>query len=69
LLIGFSSGVGGLGVGLLGRVADAYGLIPTVWALVAVAALAYGLTFALPKTRPATHFMPDMAAPELSRGS
>jgi MFS transporter, FSR family, fosmidomycin resistance protein len=69
LLIGFSSGVGGLGVGLLGRVADAYGLIPTVWSLVVVAALAYGLTFALPKTRPAPQFMPDIAAPELSRGS
>lgn len=69
LLIGFSSGVGGIGVGLLGKLADAYGLVPTVWSLVGVAGLAYGLTFALPKPRPAVRFMAEGAAPGLSRGN
>jgi FSR family fosmidomycin resistance protein-like MFS transporter len=53
LLIGLSTGLGGLLVGLLGRVADAFGLGPTLWVLVATSALAYALTFALPKTRAA----------------
>jgi FSR family fosmidomycin resistance protein-like MFS transporter len=49
LLIGFSTGVGGLIVAALGRVADAFGLGATLWTLVAIAGLAYALTFALPK--------------------
>jgi FSR family fosmidomycin resistance protein-like MFS transporter len=50
LLIGLSTGLGALGVGALGRVADAFGLLPVLWTLVGVASLAYGLTFMLPKT-------------------
>jgi FSR family fosmidomycin resistance protein-like MFS transporter len=50
LLIGLSTGIGGLGVGLLGTVADAFGLVPVIWTLAGVATLAYTLTFALPKT-------------------
>ncbi len=50
LLIGLSTGLGGLGVGALGRVADGFGLVPVLWTLVGVASLAYGLTFTLPKT-------------------
>jgi MFS transporter, FSR family, fosmidomycin resistance protein len=65
LLIGLSTGIGGLGVGLLGRVADWFGLMPVMWALVGIAVLAYALTFALPKTRPVAQFSLKQAAPEL----
>lgn len=62
LLIGLSTGLGGLGVGLLGRVADAFGLGQTLWTLVAVAAVAYALTFALPKSKTALHLSPENVA-------
>ncbi len=53
LLIGLSTGLGGLAVGVLGKVADAFGLTLTLWLLVGVAVVAYGLTFALPVRAPA----------------
>ena len=62
LLIGLSTGLGGLGVGALGKVADAYGLVPVMWALVGVATLAYLITLALPKTSPAVSFLPETQA-------
>ncbi|MDQ6766765.1 MAG: MFS transporter [Candidatus Eremiobacteraeota bacterium] len=62
LLIGLTTGVGGLGVGLLGRVADTYGLMTTLWTLVGVAALAYGLTFMLPKPSPVRRLAPEQYA-------
>lgn len=65
LLIGLSTGIGGLGVGLLGRVADSFGLMPVMWSLVGVAAVAYALTFALPKTQLVTQLRFEQAAPEL----
>ena len=65
LLIGLSTGIGGLGVGLLGRVADWFGLLPVMWGLVGIAVLAYALTFALPKIIPVAHFRLKQAAPEL----
>jgi len=65
LLIGLSTGIGGLGVAMLGRVADGFGLMPVMWALVGISALAYALTFALPKSRRVTHFNIEQAAPEL----
>jgi len=58
LLIGLSTGLGGLIVGALGRVADAFGLAPTLWTLVAIAVLAYALTFALPKTAATARLLP-----------
>lgn len=48
LLIGLSTGLGGLCVGVLGRAADAVGLGVVLWSLVGVAAVSYALTFALP---------------------
>lgn len=62
LLIGLSTGLGGLGVGLLGKAADAFGLATALWSLVAVAVVAYALTFALPNSRPALHFATDNIA-------
>ncbi len=53
LLIGLSTGLGGLGVGVLGKVADAFGLTLTLWLLVGVAVVAYALTLALPTQAPA----------------
>ncbi|MBV8164180.1 MAG: MFS transporter [Candidatus Eremiobacteraeota bacterium] len=58
LLIGLSTGLGGLIVAALGRVADAFGLAPTLWTLVAIAVLAYGLTFALPKAAATPRLLP-----------
>lgn len=48
LLIGLSTGLGGLCVGALGKLADSLGLGVALWSLVGVAALSYLLTFALP---------------------
>ena len=62
LLIGLSTGLGGLGVGLLGKIADGFGLTAALWSLVAVAAGAYALTFALPKSQPALHLAADNVA-------
>lgn len=58
LMIGLSTGLGGLVVAALGRVADAFGLGVTLWTLVAIAVVAYGLTYALPKTAPAPRLLP-----------
>jgi FSR family fosmidomycin resistance protein-like MFS transporter len=63
LLIGFSTGIGGLCVGALGRVADAFGLGFVLWILVGVAAASYALTFALPPVGPAAHFAREQASP------
>ena len=57
LLIGLSTGLGGLIVAALGSVADAFGLGATLWTLVVIATLAYGLTFTLPKTAPAPRLL------------
>jgi MFS transporter, FSR family, fosmidomycin resistance protein len=62
LLIGLSTGLGGLGVGLLGKIADGFGLSAALWSLVAVSAVAYALTYALPKPRPELHFATDRLA-------
>jgi len=48
LMIGFTSGIGGLAVGALGRLADVAGLTATLWALVAAGALGFALALALP---------------------
>jgi MFS transporter, FSR family, fosmidomycin resistance protein len=48
LLIGLSTGLGGLCVGALGKVADSLGLGIVLWSLVGIAALSYALTFVLP---------------------
>lgn len=48
LVIGFTSGLGGIGVALLGRVADLEGLRVVLWVLVAVAAAGTALTAFLP---------------------
>jgi MFS transporter, FSR family, fosmidomycin resistance protein len=48
LLIGLSTGLGGLCVGALGGVADKFGLTMTLWVLIGIAVLSYGLTFVLP---------------------
>ena len=47
LMIGFTSGLGGIGVALLGRVADIAGLSFVLWALVGVAAIAVALSLGL----------------------
>ena len=60
LMIGFTTGLGGLGVGLLGRFADVAGLIPTLWAVVAMAALASGLMLALPESEVTREPAPDL---------
>ena len=51
LLIGFTSGIGGLAVGALGRLADVSGLTITLWSLVGAAAAAFALALALPEVR------------------
>jgi len=48
LTIGFTSGLGGLAVGALGRLADVAGLLPTLWTLVGIAITAFLLALALP---------------------
>lgn len=48
LLIGLSTGIGSLIVAALGHVADTFGLLAVLWSLVALAALAYALSLALP---------------------
>lgn len=48
LLIGLSTGLGGLCVGALGKAADSLGLGIVLWSLVGIAALSYLLTFTLP---------------------
>jgi len=50
LMIGFTSGLGGLAVGALGRLADVAGLGATLWTLVVCALAAFVLTIALPAT-------------------
>lgn len=59
LLIGFTSGVGGLGVGALGKIADSIGLPSTLWVLVGASVLACLLTLALPSTKPAYDLAPE----------
>jgi len=39
LVIGFTSGLGGLGIAALGKAADTFGLVPVLWTLVAVAVI------------------------------
>lgn len=48
LTIGFSMGVGGVLVGLLGRVADAWGVGPAVWLLAGLPALGLAMAMLLP---------------------
>ena len=66
LMIGVCTGLGSLGVGLLGRIADTHGLGLAVWALVGVAALSYGLTFALPKVTAHEHLL--ISEPKIATG-
>ena len=47
LMIGFTSGLGGIGVAFLGRAADVAGLPLALWALVAVAVIAVALSLGL----------------------
>ncbi len=47
LMIGFTTGLGGLGVAILGQVADVFGLATTLWALVGVAVAGFALTLPL----------------------
>lgn len=58
LLIGFTSGIGGLAVGALGHLADVSGLAPTLWALVAAGLLAFALTLVLPEVQTLRRPMP-----------
>ena len=48
LMIGFTTGLGSLGVAALGKIADAFGLNAVFWILIAVAVLAFALALALP---------------------
>ncbi|MBC5823845.1 MAG: MFS transporter [Candidatus Eremiobacteraeota bacterium] len=50
LMIGLTTGIGGLGVAALGRVADLVGLAAAMWCLVAAAAAAFVLALWLPGT-------------------
>jgi MFS transporter, FSR family, fosmidomycin resistance protein len=63
LLIGFSTGIGSLLVGLLGGVADRFGLSLTLWITVGIAVLSYALTFALPAVTPDAHVLPEETYP------
>lgn len=51
LMIGFTIGVGGVGVALLGRLADVAGVTTTLWALVALAAGSVIVTALVPGSR------------------
>jgi hypothetical protein len=51
LMIGFTTGLGSLGVAALGKIADAFGLNAVFWILIAVAALAFALALALPSAQ------------------
>lgn len=63
LLIGLSTGLGGLGVGALGKVADAFGLTLALWLLVGIAVISYALTFALPSGVPALRIVGEESFP------
>ncbi|HLW38292.1 MAG TPA: MFS transporter [Candidatus Eremiobacteraceae bacterium] len=51
LMIGFTTGLGSLGVALIGEIADAIGLNAALWLLVLVAVGAFALALAFPNTR------------------
>ncbi len=53
LLIGLSTGLGGLLVGALGSLADALGLPAVLWMLVGLAVASFGLALGLPAAPPA----------------
>jgi len=48
LMIGFTTGLGALGVAALGKIADGVGLTATLWLLVAVAAATFAVALTLP---------------------
>ncbi|MBC5805338.1 MAG: MFS transporter [Candidatus Eremiobacter antarcticus] len=48
LLIGLTTGLGALGVAVVGRIADAFGLSVALWLLVGIAVSAFSLTLVLP---------------------
>jgi hypothetical protein len=51
LVIGFTSGLGGLGIALLGRAADVFGLPTVLWSLVGVGVVGTALSTMLPGRR------------------
>jgi FSR family fosmidomycin resistance protein-like MFS transporter len=51
LVIGFTSGLGGLGIATLGRAADVFGLPAVLWSLVGVGVVGTGLSMLLPGGR------------------
>jgi MFS transporter, FSR family, fosmidomycin resistance protein len=48
LLIGLTTGLGALGVAVVGRIADAFGLSVALWLLVGIAVSAFSMTLVLP---------------------
>lgn len=67
LMIGFTTGLGGLGVALLGQVADLFGLATVLWSLVGIAGAGFVLTIPLRLTEPhgSESAIPGHVAPEL----
>jgi FSR family fosmidomycin resistance protein-like MFS transporter len=55
LVIGFTSGLGGLGIAVLGHVADAAGLRVVLWSLVGVAVIGTALSTLLPGSLASPH--------------